>query len=201
MLNVWLGHCIWICIGAIHLPLLPVLLYVQSMSPRWLSLSSCFYLNDNSARVNITQLYKYYGSPYTKTLLNECERLDGARWKYRIHRFSDLSSASTRFNLRSQISCRNTGWRNATVAICPFSVFDSLLLSSFGPKLLLGKYVAMLSRRARPAKIRHSLTTTLAVLLSNKVTPRCNPEFVGLLSGKFTSIAFFKKVSHLACCS
>lgn len=55
---------------AIHLPLLPMLLYVQSMSPRWLSLSSCFYLVDNFARVNITQLYKYRASPYTRTLLN-----------------------------------------------------------------------------------------------------------------------------------
>lgn len=55
---------------AIHLPLLPMLLYVQSMSPRWLSLSSCFYLVDNSARANITQLYKYHASPYTRILLN-----------------------------------------------------------------------------------------------------------------------------------
>lgn len=112
---------------AIHLPLLPMLLYVQSMLPRWLSLSSCFYLVDNFARVNITQLHKYHASPYTaggggggtaiKRKPNRWKRRVG--WKYRT-RFSDLSSASTRFNLRSQISCRNTGWRNATVAICPF---------------------------------------------------------------------------------
>lgn len=69
------------------------------------------------------------------------------------------------------------------------SVFDSPTL--FRPELLLGKYVAMLSRLT--AKIRvPPLTTTLAVcsvLLSNKVTSRCNPEFVRLLSGKFTSTA------------
>lgn len=68
------------------------------------------------------------------------------------------------------------------------SVFDSPTL--FRPELLLGKYVAMLSRLTTGKNPRATLTTMLAVcsvLLSNKVTSRCNPEFVRLLSGKFTS--------------
>lgn len=96
---------------------------------------------------------------------------------------------------------------NMSILFLTLSLFLSLLLPSFGPKLLLGKYVAMLSRRARPAKIRaplsdHRALAVCSVLLSNKVTPRCNPEFVGLLSGKFTSVAskmLFKKVPHFTC--
>jgi len=172
---------------AIHLPLLPMLLYVQSMSPRWLSLSSCFYLVNNFARVSITQLYKYHASLHTGTRLKESTELDGniarAFWIYRRPVHDSI------YALRY---LAETGTGAMPLWQYVHSVFDSLLLSSFGPKLLLDKYVAMLSRRGRQKSVRHSLTTTLAVcsvFLSNKATPRCNPEFVGVLSGKFTSTA------------
>lgn len=58
-------------------------IYVAEM---WLSLSSCFYLVDNSARVNITRLHKYRASCRTGTRLNvkESIELDG---KYRCAPF------------------------------------------------------------------------------------------------------------------
>lgn len=96
---------------------------------------------------------------------------------------SDLSSGSTRDSIYALGYLVET--RAGAMPLWQYvhSVFDSPTL--FRQALLLGKYVAMLSRRttgknpASPFPAVHARAALVcSVLFSNKVTPRCNPEFV-----------------------
>lgn len=58
-------------------------IYVAEM---WLSLSLCFYLVDNSARVNITQLYKHRAARCMGGAIKR-KRIDGVGWKISLRAF------------------------------------------------------------------------------------------------------------------
>lgn len=117
-------------------------------------------------------------------------------WRLAPH-FSVLFSAGIRDSIYTQIPCRNTAWRTATVGNT-FALFfippppppfpRSLSTRAFARQIRR----AMLSRSAALGK--NPALTTSSTCLSSQARCR-DAEAVGLLSGKFTSVSHLPPAS------